>query len=231
MTFHDEGQSTVREGAAVVHGPATIHGEPLEPPQTGTPVRTVDVDRGVDVVAMRPRRDLIRWSAVWAGILVALGLYLSLQLALVASGIVELAELTREDAWWSAGAAVVGFLIGGIVAGASAMWRGFGQGLLHGLVLWSVGIVALLGLSALGGGLALGSFDTSDVFDEFAADAIDEAQANEDAEDAAGWALLGLGAALGAALIGGAIGVKMWPRREVDDRVELDREVTRQIDR
>jgi hypothetical protein len=114
-----------------------------------------------------PRIDRIRWSAVWAGLAVALALYLFLQLSLVAAGIVDLSEATSTDAWWSAGAALVAFLIGGVVAGATAVWRGVGDGLLHGIVMWAVGLVALIALAAFGGGIALGSFDTSNVFDQF----------------------------------------------------------------
>lgn len=160
-----------------------------------------------------PRLDRIRWSAVWAGLAVALALYLFLQLALVAAGIVDLAEATSNDAWWSAGAALVAFLIGGVVAGASAVWRGVGDGLLHGIVMWAVGLVALIALAAFGGGIALGSFDTSNVFDQFTNADLDAAATSGDAEDAAGWAIIGLASALLASALGAIIGSKMWPKR------------------
>ena len=236
MTFENDRPSTVREDAAVVPGPSTIRSEPLEPPAPGpAPVTSVRIDHDLDT-AWRFRRDLIRWGPVWAGFVVALGTYLFLQLALVAGSVVELAEATRDDAYWSAGAALVAFFLGGVVAGATAMWRGIGHGLLHGLVLWAVGIVALLVLSAVGGGIALGAFDTADVFDRFAADDVDTVQANEDAEDAAGWALLGIGAALAAAAIGGALGAKIWPRRDHDlddeyDRYDDDADLNQRVDR
>jgi hypothetical protein len=66
--------------------------------------------------------------------------------------------------------------------------------------------------SAVGSGLALGSFDTTDVFDDFSLEEIDVDQANEDAQDAAGKALLALSLGLAAAAAGGALGAKLWPR-------------------
>ncbi len=163
-----------------------------------------------------PRLDRIRWSSIWAGLAVALALYLFLQLALVAAAIVDLSDATSTDAWWSAGAALVAFLIGGVVAGASAVWRDANDGLLHGIVMWAVGLVALIGLAAIGGGIALGSFDTSSVFDQFTNADLDTAATRGDAEDAAGWAIIGLTSALVASALGAMIGSKMWPRRRTD---------------
>jgi hypothetical protein len=85
-------------------------------------------------------------------------------------------------------------------------------------LLWAVGLVTLITLAAFGGGIALGTFDTSDVFDQFSAEDADTAVANEDAEEAAGWALIGLASALAASAIGASIGAKLWPRgRESED--------------
>ena len=159
-----------------------------------------------------PRLDRIRWSSIWAGLAVALALYLFLQLALVATGIVDLAEATSSDAWWSAGAALVAFLVGGIVAGATAVWRDADDGLLHGIVMWAVGLVALIALAAFSGGIALGSFDTSNVFDQITN--ADAASVSSDAEESAGWAIIGLTSALVASALGATIGSKMWPRRQ-----------------
>jgi hypothetical protein len=160
------------------------------------------------------RLDRIRWSSIWAGLAVALALYLFLQLALVATGIVDLGEATTSDAWWSAGAAVVAFLVGGIVAGATAVWRDADDGLLHGIVMWAVGLVLLIGLAAFGGGVVLGSFDTSDVFDQITNANADTSVASGDAEEAASWAVIGLTSALVASALGATIGSKLWPRRQ-----------------
>lgn len=196
------------------------HPTAVQPVVTQGPVASMqqDDDRHLTVrtETAGPRLDRIRWSAVWAGLAVALALYLFLQLALVAAAIVDLSEATSTDAWWSAGAALVAFLIGGVVAGATAVWRGVGDGLLHGIVMWAVGLVVLIALAAFGGGIALGSFDTSSVFDQFSNAELDAAATSGDAEEAAGWAIIGLASALFAAALGAIIGSKMWPKRRID---------------
>lgn len=176
----------------------------------------VEHDRvGLHNEAQTIRRDRIRWGPVWAGVVTAVGSYLFLMLALVALGIVDLSEGFTGDAIASAIAALVAFFIGGVTAGATSMWQGADDGVLHGIVMWFTALVALLVLGSVGGGIALGSLDASDAFDRFSADQVDTEQANDDAEEAAGKALFGLSLALAAAAAGGAVGSKMWPRDDV----------------
>jgi uncharacterized membrane protein YccC len=169
---------------------------------------------GVHNEAETIRRDRIRWGPVWAGVVTALGTYLFLMLALVATGVIELGE-TGDSAIASAIAALIAFFVGGVTTGATAMWQGADDGILHGIVMWFAALVSLIVLSAVGSGLALGAFDTSEAFDAFSADEVDTDQANDDAQDAAGKALLGLALGLGAAAAGGAVGAKMWPKDDV----------------
>lgn len=171
-------------------------------------------------------RDRIRWGPVWAGLVVAVSTYLLLQLALVAFGVVDLVEPTTTDAVASAVAAFVAFLLGGMIAGATAMWRGVDDGILHGVVLWAVGLVALVVLSAAGSGLALGSIDTTQAFDQLSTQNVDRVQAGEQAQDAAAKAALGITVALAAAAIGGLAGARMWPRRDDDDDNTVDLRTT-----
>jgi hypothetical protein len=140
------------------------------------------------------------------------GSYLFLQLALVATGIVELGHSAGDDAITSGIAALIAFFIGGVTTGATAMWQGADDGILHGIVMWFAALVAIIVFSAIGSGLALGSFDTTDVFDEFTLDDVDVDRANDDAQDAASKALLALTLGLAAAAAGGALGAKMWPK-------------------
>ena len=167
---------------------------------------------GIHNEAQTVRRDRIRWGPVWAGIVTAVGSYLFLQLALVATGIVELGDSAGDDAITSGIAALIAFFIGGVTTGATAMWQGADDGVLHGVVMWFAALVSIIVFSAVGSGLALGSFDTADIFDEFSLDEVDVDQANDDAQDAAGKALLALSLGLAAAAAGGALGAKMWPK-------------------
>jgi hypothetical protein len=167
---------------------------------------------GIHNEAETVRRDRIRWGPVWAGIVTAIGSYLFLQLALISVGIVELGDTAGDAAIISGIAALVAFFIGGLMTGATAMWQGADDGVLHGIVMWFAALVAIIVFSAVGSGVALGSFDTTDVFDQFALDELDVDQANDDAQDAAGKALLALTLGLAAAAGGGALGAKMWPK-------------------
>jgi hypothetical protein len=165
--------------------------------------------------------DRVRWTSIWAGLVVALTTYLLLQLALVALDIVDIADLSTGEAVASAIVALVAFFVGGLTTGATAWWRRSDDGLLHGVILWAVGIVAIVALSLAGGGIALGAINASDTFDELTSEDVD-AQAENDAQDAAGYALLGMVAALVAAAAGAVVGAKLWP--DEDDRtIDLTR--------
>lgn len=172
------------------------------------------------------RRDRIRWGSVWAGLAVTVSIYLVMQLALVATGVIDLGAADRNDAWFSAGVALLAFFIGGATTGASAIWNELDDGVLHGIVMWAVGVVALLVLSVVGGNLALGALDASGAFESVRVDldageieGVETALGAEDAEEAASWVLLALGAALLASIIGAAAGAKLWPRT---DEVRID---------
>ena len=167
---------------------------------------------GIHNEAETTRRDRIRWGPIWAGIVTAVGSYLFLQLALVAFGIVEFGDSAGDDAIASGIAALIAFFIGGVTTGATAMWQGADDGVLHGIVMWFAALVSIIVFSAVGSGLALGSFDTTDVFDEVSLEEVDVDQANDNAQDAAGKALLALSLGLAAAAAGGALGAKMWPK-------------------
>jgi hypothetical protein len=162
---------------------------------------------------LRAQRDRIRWGAVWAGLVVAIASYIVLQLLFVAVGAIEIGAPQQADAWWTAAAALLAFLLGGITAGASSMWHDVVDGLLHGVVMWAIAVAAVLLLSVLGGGLIMGALDATGVFDQVTVD-VDEVAAAveaEDAQEAASWALLGLGAAWIAAALGAVIGAALWP--------------------
>ena len=167
---------------------------------------------GIHNEAQTIRRDRVRWGPVWAGVVASVGSYLFLQLALVATGIVDLTGGATGDAIVSAIAALIAFFVGGVVTGATAMWQGADDGVLHGILMWFTGLVALIIFSAVGSGLALGAFNTSDTFNDLSTEDLTDQQASDNAEEAAANSLLGLTFGLAAAAAGGAVGAKMWPR-------------------
>lgn len=110
-------------------------------------------------------------------------------------------------------AALVAFFLGGVATGATSMWQGIDDGILHGIEMWFAALVAVLLLSAVSSGLAaLGPLDATNAFDNVALEDVDVGAASDEAQEAAGWALLGFALALAASASGGAIGSKMWPK-------------------
>ena len=89
--------------------------------------------------------SLIRWGPVFAGAVIGLGL------AVMASALWFALAFDRGTAvfrnhldWWLAGTAIGAILVGAFIAGLASARRGPGSGLLEGLTLWGVLVIALL---------------------------------------------------------------------------------------
>lgn len=188
--------------------------------------------RDVDVT-VTGRNDRVRWGSVWAGVIVALPTFLLLELALFAVGGLDLG-LDPDASATTAGLltgviALFAFFLGGLTAGASAMWKGVSDGLLHGILVWSLALVGVLFFTLLGGGTLLGP--VSDVVTQVGGLQQQLAQGGPDvdlgdalstARDAAGWAVLGLGLSIAASAIGGMVGAKIWPRGNDTQEQSID---------
>lgn len=186
----------------------------------GRPV-TSDID-----VVVAGRRDRVRWGPVWAGVIISLPVFLLLEFVLFALGGLTLGldpDASGTTAGWLTGLiALIAFFIGGLTAGASALWKGATDGLFHGVMVWALGLVAMLFLTLLGGSALLGPVSdlvtqVGGVQQQFAQSVpnIDADAAMSTARAAAGWAILGLVLSLIAAGIGGMCGSRMW--RHGDD--------------
>jgi hypothetical protein len=167
------------------------------------------------------RRDRVRWGPVWAGVLAVLTTFIVLQLLFFALGLLDLGFDGGEGSGMVAGIvtgvlALVAFFVGGLLAGASTMWRGAGDGLLHGVLVWALSVLGILALALIGGSALFGPLA------ELAGTAaqsgvqppnvdVDPAQALDTARRTAGGTALGLGLAVAAAAIGGTVGSKIWP--------------------
>ena len=132
-------------------------------PKTAGGVRTrehvpdVHRERGTDRIA---RRDSTRWGPIWAGLITALTTFLLLQLLAIGTGLQDIGPGTRAgggDPWVPAVIGLIAFFIGGLVAGMTSAIRGAGTGLLHGFLVWALGTVLILVLSALGLGQLFGA--------------------------------------------------------------------------
>lgn len=186
--------------------------------------------RPMQVSIEPPRRDRVRWGPVWAGLIVAVPTFLLLQLATLALGWWDVGpgDTGNNADWISAINGLLALFLGGLTAGASALWRGFSDGLLHGILVWALSVVTIVFLTLFGGGALLGSLagvvtdvtgiERANLPDIAAGEAADVAAAG------ASWAVLGLGLSIIAASLGGVIGAKMWPSRK---DVEADRVAVR----
>lgn len=190
--------------------------------ETNPPARRARHSETVDRL-----QDRVHWGPVWAGVLVALPVFLVLQLLFFALGILDLGTDGEGQGTAasivSAVLALIAFFVGGLMAGSTAASRDSDEGLLHGVLTWAVGIVSILGLALLGAGALLGSL--SSVAGQLGGQAgqagqaagqtagqIDPAQALEAAQQGAGWAALALGLTVLASAVGGLTGQKIGSR-------------------
>jgi len=189
------------------------------------PARRGGVHGGGDVsVTVPPQRDdQVRWGPVWAGLVVALPVFLLGELLFLALGVLDVGDSVSGG---TAGVvtgliALAAFFVGGLTAGATAKWRGADTGLLHGILVWALAVVAILALGVLGGTSLLSSagniasqFLDPSAISTVEAPSVSAEEAREAGQSAASWALLGLGATVIASALGGLVGSKMWPRKK-----------------
>jgi hypothetical protein len=104
------------------------------------------------------RRDSIRWGSVWAGLITALTTFLLLQLLAIGLGLVDIGPGSQGGGGWvPALIGLIAFFTGGAVAGMTSAIRGADTGLLNGFMVWALGTVLILLLSALGLGQLFGA--------------------------------------------------------------------------
>jgi hypothetical protein len=198
---------------------ALEHADPTDRPTTQQ-VSTghVTTERSED------RRDRVRWGPIWAGVLAVLTVFIVLQLLFFALGWLDLGYNGAPGTGAAAGIvtgvlALIAFFVGGLLAGASTMWRGASDGLLHGVLVWALSVLGILAIALIGGSALLGPLA------QLAGHAaqsgaqppnvnVDPAQALAAARQSAGGTALGLGLAVIAAAIGGTVGSKIWPGKQ-----------------
>ncbi len=219
VTHHETAPITreVRQEPREVRQETVVHEqERLEP-------RVNVSERPVNVALPPERRDQVRWGPVWAGLIVSLATFLLLELlALGLNWLTPGSNAGTRTGVVSGVFGLIAFFLGGLVAGATVMWRQAGSGLLHGVLVWALGVVSIIMLATLGGGALFGSVaDTlANVANLSRANLanVDTTQALDTARAGARFGVLGLALSLAAAAFGGLTGVKMWPRKKDADR-------------
>ena len=161
-------------------------------------------------------RDAVRWGPIFAGFLTALGTFVLLSLLLLGLGAsaVRVGSADAEDAARGIGAAtaiagLVAFLFGGFIAARTAAIRETWASVLNGFLVWGLGLLLILLLSAFGIGQLFGEAGT--LITRFGTlgdlpDGADPAEVARAIRDAAIPAFLSLLLPAVAAALGGFIG-------------------------
>jgi hypothetical protein len=165
-----------------------------------------------------PEGNRIAGAPVWAGFAAGLSIWVLLELLFFSLNLGALAAsvVPHTDTgswWWSGIAAVIGLFVGAMVAASGSSHDGVADGALQGITVWSMTVVAILVLSAVGAGIGFGVFgDVLATARGLTNGSIDPSTAST-AQNAAGWAVVALVVTLVAAALGGIAGAKTWPRR------------------
>lgn len=105
---------------------------------------------------VRSNTTMLRWSAIFGGALLGLGLFavLSTLFGAIAAG--DGSGLISDTiGWWIAGSAIVSLFVGGMLAGWISGRRGSLPGALNGLTVWALfGLLGTIGFLPAGTGLA-----------------------------------------------------------------------------
>lgn len=184
----------------------------------------------VNVAVGADRKDGVRWGPIWAGLLTALTTFLLLELLFFWLGWLTLDPGENDSgnsrALVTGILALVAFFLGGMVAAATALWKGVGSGLLHGFLVWALGVVTFIALTFFGASTLLGSFGEltsklgvgpQQVQSATDVSSSDQQNIANTAKDSAGPAFWGLFLPLAASMLGGLVGSKIWPRRDESD--------------
>lgn len=158
-----------------------------------------------------------RWGPAWVGAVVALPVFVVLQLLFIALGWIALgvdgAGAGTTASLVSAMLAIIALFVGGLAGGTASSWAGSSVNTaLQGAMTWALSAVGLLTLGLLGGGALAGSLGglTQLVIatgpQQFAGNPAVVAQAIQAVQNGAGWAALWLGVAFVAAVLGTGAG-------------------------
>ena len=186
---------TVAPPVNVVHEETTVRQQPVQRERVQT-ARPVDGDRQLDIPeSYALDHDRVRWPAVFAGLLTALTMLLTLGVLGLAVGLTSVdagnavaqrgvpSGLGLGSGIWAGVSALLAFLLGGWVAGRTAAVFGKGWGALNGMLVFLLAVPATLWLASSGVGALLGTFS------QFAQSLnINPAQVGQAAQGAAGQA-------------------------------------------
>jgi len=158
-----------------------------------------------------------RWGPAWVGALVALPVFVVLQMLFIAFGWIALGvdgtTAGVAASVVSALLALIALFVGGLAGGTASSWGETSVNtVLQGAMTWALTAVGLLALGLLGGGALVGNLGVLTELvvatgpQQFADNPAAAIQGIQAVRNGAGWAALWLGVALVAALVGTVAG-------------------------
>ncbi|MBX3028551.1 MAG: hypothetical protein KF809_00190 [Chloroflexi bacterium] len=155
----------------------------------------------------------LKWGPIWAGLLMALGVFFLLSLAAIATGLQAAPGAAEEDLGMVAvvvtsAIAIVSFFLGGFVSAWSAGLSDAGRAILNGFLVWTLWLAIVILLAALGFGALVGAMGA--LFGDVAVTGpdVDPAELVDILRSSAWQTLLALGLTAVAATLGGAVGAR-----------------------
>jgi hypothetical protein len=155
----------------------------------------------------------LRWGPIWAGLLMALGVFFLLSLTAIAAGLQAAPGAPEEDLGIVAiiatsAIALVSFFLGGFVSSWSAGLADPGRALLNGFLVWTLWLVIVILLATVGLGAIVGAM--GDLFGDVAVTGadVDPAELVDILRSSAWQTLLALGLTAAASTLGGAVGAR-----------------------
>lgn len=195
----------------------------VAPPPSYAPPPTYVEGRSTIEAAPADLQQL-KWGPIWAGMLMALGVFFLLSLAAIATGLQAAPGADEEDlgivaAIVTSVIAIVAFFLGGFVSAWSAGLADPGRALLNGFLVWTLWLALVILLAALGFGSMVGAM--GDLFGEVAVSGpdVDPAELVDVLRGSAWQTLLALGLTAAASALGGLVGA----RPELRGRVWVNR--------
>jgi hypothetical protein len=195
--------------------PMAYTADPTYPPSTepALPPPPVAVAPTATLAASPADLQQLRWGPIWAGVLMALGVFFLLSLAAIATGLQAAPGAPDEDLGIVAVIAtsviaLVAFFLGGFVSSWSAGLADPGRALLNGFLVWTLWLAIVILLAAFGLGAIVGAM--ADLFGEVAVSGpdVDPAELVDLLRSSAWETLLALGLTAAAATLGGAVGAR-----------------------
>lgn len=192
----------------VTTGRTTVMRDPevAPPPRTYIP-ETV-------AIADPPDIQQLRWGPIWAGLLMALGMFFLLSLAAISVGLQAApGAQTQDEAGMLAvivtsAIALAAFFLGGYVSSWSAGLTDPARSALNGFLVWASWLVVVLLLAALGLGTVVGAM--GQLFGDINLESpdMDPQQLITTLRDSSWQTLLALGLTAAAATLGGVVGAR-----------------------